>query len=254
MKKYLLASIAGLSLISNLYGIDNWNDSKKHSYGRNNISVKLFPGLSQTEIKESSGTSKIKAFKKFGIGLHSKAAIKEIHYKEGEFFWEGTVNYQIYNYYPGGGSSKSDINDLYVDLGTGYNTNIGNIILEGSGGIGYIHRSEQVDQTTSTVLTTTTPTTKYETKGPLIYGEIGVGLDYRKWSIGAIGRVSYLDFDINGQSNKALKTDIKIPIQKNVDQNTAVIYTPSISKIKSSNGNYEETEIKMIITFSWIYN
>jgi len=193
-----------------------------------NVTINVLPGLSTTT-KDS--TTVIDNLNTFGIEIHSKASLKQYHYKKGEFFWEGGGQFLISKDIQG-----TDLELFSIESDMGYSTNIHeNFLLATDIGL----NGEWLNYTP-------TGQEKQTNKELYVYGEIVAGFDFqKKYSILSIYRHSL--FKELGKNY--FKSEISLPIQYNVDRDTAINIIPSYEH----NNLYNMDTYKIMIGFSWLY-
>jgi len=242
MKRILLSLV---TIVSMSQAIENWNDIKPHSYGRNNLTINILPGTLQNEIESGSDSVKRSVFKTFGIGIHSKASLKEFHYKQADFFWAGGVDWKLYKQEDLNGGD-TEYSDLDANIEFGLALNLGNLIYSGVLGGRYNYSDPTSDSDTAE-----------STGTPFIYGEAALAYDFRTWTIGGIYKIEQGSYSEGyrgiSQDIDVIKQTITIPLQYNVDRNTAVAFTPSYSVTDDRDSTLKETEYKFIIGFTWLY-
>jgi len=240
MKKILLSLV---TLVSLSQAIENWNDIKPHSYGRNNLTVNVLPGTLVQDITTPNGDITRDFAKTFGIGIHSKASLKEYHYKKADFFWAGGFDFNFYQSNIIGSTTTSDIQELKGNLEFGLASHIGNLIYSGSVGGTYTYFGSTADTTSSS---------HNSYSG---YGEVALAHNTRLFTYGVIYRLELEKHDTGyfGYPNtlNLLKNTITVPLQKNLDRNTAISFTPSYSF--ATDGSFKQNEAKFIFQFSWLY-
>jgi len=235
MTKKILFSSLLLSLP--LFAVENMNDFSKHSYGKNNFTLNLIPGSSGAT---KNGTSYIDPMNTFGLELHSKASLKQYHYKVGEIFWEGGGKIYLLKDKDG---TEYVYSSLEVDFG--YTTNLSIFTFGTDIGISgdwtnTTLLNEDKDLLDNNVNTDNTNNEVY------LYGEGFIGMDIlEKWSLGGVLR--YSAFRDNGENYSKYK--ISMPIMYKNTLNSAVTFTPSYEKNKMTN---IET-YQLTIGFSWLY-
>jgi len=239
MKKILLSLV---TLVSLSQAIENWNDIKPHSYGRNNLTVNILPGTLSQDITSPNGDITRDFAKTFGIGIHSKASLKEYHYKQADFFWAGGFDFNFYKSDIIDSKTTSDIEELKGNLEFGLASHIDNLIYSTSLGGTYTYFGSSEDTIDST--------NSYS-----FYGEIALGHNINNFSYGLIYKLELEKHDTGyfGYENtlNLLKNTITIPLQKNLDKNTAISFTPSYSF--ATDGSFKQNEVKFIVQFSWLY-
>lgn len=230
--------------LDNAYAIDNFNDIKPHSYGLNNLSIGVTPGVYSSisdsdNYKDSYGNG-------VGLLLHSKSSLKQYHYKRGEWFWDGGVSaYLIKNKY----TDKPNTNNLDLNIfsGIGLSSNYKKLINAVSMGLGYRHISNEDSNKNDG---------SSDTFGSAyLYGEYAIGSNFKDIPIGIIYKAMIMEGDANqnnqDKSDFIFEQRLRMPIQVNKNRDHAITYTPEIRFIK--HGNYKEANILLTIGLSWIY-
>lgn len=230
MKKIILGAFL---IVASANAIENWNDIKPHDYGKENLTVNLVPGI--YKMNSSNKGAVVSPFNGLELGIHSKASLKEYFYKKGEIFWAGGVNIAAYK------PDISNISDMKIVNGNieiGYSTNIYNNILlsVSSGGI--------LKNSNKNAISNTISVNQY---GGYIEGAAGINI--KKWTLGGIYKLSYL----KEKNSNNVSGDIRIPIQHNVDIDTAMVFTPEYTYTKNLTGSSNYKEYKFTIGFSWLY-
>ena len=240
MKKILIP----LLLISSFANaIENLNDIKPHSYGRNNLTLNVLPGTISSNIESNQGSVSLSPLKGYGFGIHSKASIKEYHYKKSEFFWAGGVDFKIYKSNILNQNTSIEFQDISGNVEFGYSTHINKLLMSSSIGGVYSYAGFSQNSSNSSFSSISE------------YGEVSVGYDFDKWILGGIYNISNnsLNTGYKGYLKplNIIRHTLSIPIQKNLDRNTAIIFKPSFSYGKDN--SFIEKEAKFTIGFSWLY-
>ena len=254
----MFKSLIPLALIPfTVFAIDNMNDVKPHSYGLQNITINLTPVFSRTSAEYSPGevSDKVGIGRSFGFGIHSKASLKEYHYKKAEIFWEGSSTL-LY----GKDNNGEDLLDVYGDMALGFSSNAGSLVLAGTIGIaGYWNEAYytipktvtseiSVPGTTSGLAVDTIEPDFFVSgtkKGVIGYSEQAIGINTTNYSILFIHRFSIYNY------NHGIRTKnwLSVPISFNDGRNSATIITPSYRR-----DNYTgEEQLWLTLSFSWIY-
>lgn len=232
----ILVLIIGLFL--NVFAIDNWNDIKLESYGKNNFSVSFLTGLNNNDYAVHSEYVK-DDWNSYGIKLHSKASLKEIHYKAADIFWTGEVTYVKVTQKSFLNDETIDNNSLSGNIGIGIASNLSKfVIYSGSVGGGWNYNSFE-DSSSS---------------APFLFTEVALALNFTDLTIGSIYRISTKTYDtFYGLDSKidGLEFKLSIPIQYNVTSKTAFIVTPII--INTVDTGVALKESMVTVGFSWIY-
>jgi len=233
MKKIILSAIATLTLSSSLFAVDNINDIKPLSYGQNNITVNFLLG---SQYEEQNSQTLVDPGSTFGVGIHSKASLKEIHYKVADIYWEGGGEYSYQKY-----KNNDEIQNLYFDLDLGVASHVSNLLYSANAGVAWTWKNttyalENIPATGETDDT-------YSKMS--VFGEGTLAYDFGKYSLGTTYRVSMY----NEEGSFHLIHKIKLPLQYNVDRFTAVTLTPSYEyDIDTDHKKYWFT-----FGFSWLY-
>lgn len=232
MKKInkLTLGILVLAVTTQLSALSNIADFSPHSYGLNHVSAGITPATIID--KESFGA---------GFSLHSKTSLKNIHYKKGEFFWDGSVSYSFMDKSLFD-QSNSDFK-LDLNTGLGYSTNINRVLLTSiAGGIGYLDYTMDNTINDSSV-------NRYSS--PYVYLESGLGLNTHNM-MGAIYKLSYGNFTLNN-SNKEMffKHNLKFPLHFNYGPNASFVLSPEFEYIKLD--SISNKRFLLNFEFSWLY-
>lgn len=232
----ILVLIIGLFL--NAFAIDNWNDIKPDSYGKNNFSVSFLTGLNSNEYAIHSDYVK-DSWNTYGVKLHSKASLKEIHYKAADIFWTGEVTYAKITQQSFLTNETIDNDSLSGNIGIGVASNLSDFIIHSvSIGGGWSYNSFENSSSSS----------------PYAFTEAALAVNFPKLTMGAIYRISMKSYDnfYDSQSKiDALEFKLSIPIQYNVTSKTAFIVTPII--INTVDTGVALKESMVTFGFSWIY-
>lgn len=241
-----------LTIVSLSQAIENWNDIKPHSYGVNNITINILPGSQTLKLDtDNQGSADTPLMSGFGIGIHSKASLKQYHYKQAEFFWAGGVDLNIISQSILNTLDSNSLQDMNFNLEFGFSSHIENLIFSTSIG----GKWNYLTYTNPVISTIEQETTNLQ--GIIGYGEVALGYNFKPWTVGGIYNLGignyekgYLGYskDINLIIQK-----VSIPFQKNVDKNTAFIITPSYSISTNKDRSFTFREAKIIISFSWLY-
>jgi len=221
--------ISATLLSSSLFAVENVNDFKLHSYGKQNVTVNFMPGFSSVEGKDRTIVDPMNSF---GVEVYSKASLKQYHYKVGEFFWEGGGSFYYTKDKIGG-----DYEKLNLELDIGYSTNIKGFLLLGADiGLNGEWTTGNINYSVDTV----------SENELYFYGEVFTGLNFKSFSISPKYRVSA--YSENSKIN--LKHKGSLCLQYNVDRNAAINFTPSVEY----DDRTENSEYKATIGFSWLIN
>lgn len=243
MKKIILSAFL---IVVSANAIENWNDIEPNSYQKNNLTVNVIPGTYKQNVKiqNTHVNNFLSPFNGFSIGIYNKISLKEN--KKTDIFVFGGVDFASYkkdDLLYNNEKLTLNIQRISGNVELCYATNSKNVISSVSLGA-IFNRYDFFNDSLN-----------YNTNEYGGYLEESIGINLDILTVGEIIKVSKLHSGNNSIFTKmnSMNFDFKIPIQKNIDKDTAVIVSPEYTYRRILNSSDRTEEYKLTIGLSWLY-